>query len=65
MISTIIDSFISRECRHGLHQNCYGEWSGLGFKIVCCCECGHFNKNDLASESVEGPLANAKGNESF
>ena len=53
----VID-FISKQCKGGLHQNCYGQWEGLGFEVICGCECGH-DKLGQALVEVEGPLANA------
>jgi hypothetical protein len=55
--STIID-FLSRDCKNQLHKSCHGEWSGLGFEIICSCKCGH-GKNGRALDLVEGPAANA------
>lgn len=57
-INPKILDFISKQCKCGLHQNCYGKWEGLGFEVVCDCNCGH-NKSDQALVEVEGPLANA------
>ena len=55
---TVID-FISKQCKCGLHRNCYGKWVGLGFEVICGCKkCGH-NKIGEALVEVEGPLANA------
>lgn len=58
MITAAVIDFVSRECKHGIHQRCYGKWKGLGFEIVCNCKCGH-KKDYEALGSVEGPLANA------
>jgi hypothetical protein len=55
--------FISKQCKGSLHQNCCGKWKGLGFEVICGCRCGH-NKLGQTLASVEGPLANAEGNES-
>jgi hypothetical protein len=57
MATAVID-FVSRECKHGIHQRCCGKWEGLGFEIICSCKCGH-KKTALALTEVEGPLANA------
>src|SRR6476620_11165416 len=37
-ISEVID-FLSKDCKNKVHQNCYGNWTGLGFKVNCCCLC--------------------------
>ena len=37
-ISEVID-FLSKDCKNREHQNCYGNWTGLGFKVNCCCLC--------------------------
>jgi hypothetical protein len=56
--------FISRDCRNGSHQYCYGKWEGMGFEIICICNCGHKIKSDAStifieksqhSESMVGP----------
>jgi hypothetical protein len=48
MTDTVIE-FVSRQCKTGQHQNCYGKWQGLGFEINCDCTCGHM-KNYWALE---------------
>ena len=63
-INQMVFDFISKQCKGGLHQNCYGKWKGLGFEVICGCRCGH-NRLGQTLASVEGPAANAKGNESF
>jgi hypothetical protein len=40
MTNTVIE-FVSRQCKTGQHQYCYGKWQGLGFEINCDCTCGH------------------------
>ena len=57
MITNAVIDFVSRECKIGSHENCYGTWEGLGFEIICNCKCGH-KKNRLTLGSVEGPIAN-------
>jgi hypothetical protein len=37
-ISEVID-FLSKDCKNREHQNCYGIWTGLGFRVNCCCLC--------------------------
>lgn len=49
--------FASRNCKQGLHPECHGTWTGLGFITSCNCVC-HKNK-DKALAGVEGPEANA------
>lgn len=49
--------FVSRNCKQGLHPECQGIWTGLGFITSCNCVC-HKNK-DKALAGVEGPEANA------
>jgi len=56
-MNNIID-FLSRACKSQLHEICHGKWEGLGFEIICSCNCGHI-QNGQALESVEGPEANA------
>jgi len=57
MVSTIvIDSFLSRECKSSLHQDCHGKWYGLGFEVSCSCNC-HLNKKAL--EVAPNPATNA------
>lgn len=60
MITAAVIDFVSRECKHGIHQRCYGKWKGLGFQIVCNCKCEH-KKHNQALEEAEGPIANAIG----
>jgi hypothetical protein len=31
--------FTSRDCKIGIHSKCHSGWTGLGFDIVCSCEC--------------------------
>jgi hypothetical protein len=51
MTNTVIE-FISRQCKTGQHQYCYGKWKGLGFEINCDCACGH-GKNYWALEDSD------------
>src|SRR6478672_12944435 len=50
-ISEVID-FLSKDCKNKVHQNCYGIWTGLGFKVNCCCLC-HKNSSDLNEQKEE------------
>jgi hypothetical protein len=50
-ISYIVD-FLSKDCKTKEHQNCYGNWAGLGFKVNCCCVC-HKKNLDLKGKKVE------------
>jgi hypothetical protein len=45
-MNTVIE-FISRQCKNKLHGTCDGKWQGLGFEIICSCECGH--KRDVSA----------------
>ncbi len=38
--TTTLD-FISRDCRNGKHNSCHARWEGMGFEIICVCNCGH------------------------
>ena len=24
-----------------MHNSCHGRWEGMGFEIICVCNCGH------------------------
>lgn len=37
-ISNVIE-FLSKECKNNTHQKCYGNWTGLGFRVNCSCHC--------------------------
>jgi hypothetical protein len=56
------ESFVSRECKNGIHENCHEIWKGLGFHIVCSCD---HHKNKRTSELVAEPLADAIVSRSF
>jgi len=58
LIPTVIDGFISRECRAGLHQNCNGKWEGLGIQVTCICNCNHDNKKKEALGVASVPSTN-------
>gem|GEM_PF-2566455 len=45
--------FVSRDCRIGSHQYCYGKWEGMGFEIICICSCGHKIKADASLVGIE------------
>jgi hypothetical protein len=32
------------------HTNCHGQWSGLGFRVLCYCKC-HNLKNEALKET--------------
>lgn len=49
--------FASRNCKQGLHPECHGTWTGLGFITRCSCLC--HKKSDKALAGVVGPEANA------
>jgi hypothetical protein len=38
---------LSKYCRDKNHSACHGKWRGLGFEVVCRCQCGHKGKGDL------------------
>jgi hypothetical protein len=54
----VID-FISKQCKDDRHCECSGRWEGLGFEIICGCECKH-EKNMRGLEQVDQPLSNTK-----
>jgi len=31
--------FSSKSCKTNYHNQCSGKWQGLGFQILCNCEC--------------------------
>jgi hypothetical protein len=41
--------FVSKECKHKIHEECYETWSGLGFKVICSCIC-HIKKREASEE---------------
>lgn len=43
MSSKSLIEFLSKDCQTDNHNNCHGEWSGFGFKIICRCSCNHGN----------------------
>ena len=49
-ISEVID-FLSKACKTKEHQNCHGNWTGLGFKVNCCCLC--HKKSLVVKENTE------------
>lgn len=32
-------SFKSKECKNKNHSSCSNQWKGLGFQIICNCDC--------------------------
>ena len=59
MSSAIGLDFVSRDCKNGIHQDCYGKWMGIGFEIICVCSCGHKIKGE-ASTYGGLPISDAK-----
>jgi hypothetical protein len=57
-LTTIISDFRSKECKSNNHNDCNGQWIGLGFQIICDCKCGHNKKGTVLAE-VGGLVANA------
>jgi len=55
MSTAISLDFVSRDCRNGCHKKCYGKWEGMGFEIICACDCGHRIKVDTQSK-IENEL---------
>jgi hypothetical protein len=41
--------FLGKECKNNYHYLCDGQWKGLGFKVVCNCEC---HRKSLLEEDV-------------
>jgi hypothetical protein len=41
MSSTTALDFVSRDCRNETHNSCHGRWEGMGFEVICVCNCGH------------------------
>ena len=31
--------FFGKECKNNYHNQCSGQWQGLGFQVTCNCEC--------------------------
>jgi hypothetical protein len=46
--NTLVADFVSRDCKSNLHQNCHGKWKGLGFEVICKCQC--HNKKEMTLE---------------
>jgi hypothetical protein len=42
--------FINKNCKNQEHSLCHGKWSGLGFNVVCECDC-HEIKNKATDEA--------------
>jgi hypothetical protein len=59
LITSAIIEFVSRECKIGTHRNCRVKWQGLGFEVICRCQCGH-KRNSRASESIWESVDNAR-----
>jgi hypothetical protein len=49
--------FLNRYCKKNSHEECYGEWEGLGVKVICSCYC--HKKGAKASGQVCPPLSDA------
>jgi hypothetical protein len=47
------------------HRQCTGRYIDFSFKYTVICHCECHSKKQKALDSVEGPVANAEGNESF
>ena len=48
--------FLSRDCKSDKHNECNNKWFGLGFKVLCRCDC-HIRKKAL--EEAPNPATNA------
>ena len=53
MNSTIL-GFVSKECKINDDSNCNGQWEGLGFRVLCSCNCHKKKEN---ARSVVGMIA--------
>ena len=41
--------FFGKECKNNYHNQCSGQWQGLGFQVTCNCEC-HTKKTELGKD---------------
>ena len=59
-----LPDLIVNACPLGCNQECSKTWTNktIRHRIVCKCKCDH-NKKQVALDSVEPPLSNAKGND--
>ena len=39
MITNDVLEFSSKHCKINYHNQCSGKWIGLGFTIICTCNC--------------------------
>ena len=39
MIPESAIDFLSKECKYNQHEYCSHRWYGLGFKVICVCDC--------------------------
>jgi hypothetical protein len=39
--------FCSKDCKNDIHAQCHAIWNGLGFEVICNCNCHkkNFEKN--------------------
>lgn len=58
MINSSPIEFWSNNCKHKDHNHCASRWYGLGFEIMCKCEC-HTNRKEEALPLVGRPASNA------
>jgi hypothetical protein len=56
MIGQTID-FLSRWCGTGEHSECAGAWQGLGFQVLCNCECHKEKRVVRQTRTVVGGLS--------
>ena len=48
--------FTSRECKNVAHHTCHNKWEGMGFEIICACNCGHRKDPSIEKLQYSGSL---------
>jgi hypothetical protein len=49
--SNVID-FLNKQCKNKEHQKCYGNWTGLGIRVDCCCLC-HKKNSSISGGGIQ------------
>ncbi|MGH9981220.1 MAG: hypothetical protein ACRD6U_06680 [Nitrososphaeraceae archaeon] len=50
--------FNSKYCKNGIHPQCYGKWTGLGYEVICNCICHKkmmLDENRSLSNTINSP----------
>lgn len=58
-MNTILIDFKSKSCKQEQHNGCSNKWNGLGFEVICTCDC---HKKMMLDESCS--LSNTKNSPS-